>query len=69
MYSRSTDVLAQRSEQLEGEARLRAEEQMHKAAVEGGILERARVSADLTLQALLRSLGFEHVQIDWADKS
>ena len=69
VYSRSTDVLAERSEQLEGEARRRAEEQMRKAAVEGGILDRARASADRTLRALMRSLGFGHVEIDWADRS
>jgi hypothetical protein len=69
VYSRSTDVLAERSEQLEGEARRRAEEQMRKAAVEGGILDRARASADRTLRALIRSLGFGHVEIDWADRS
>ena len=57
VYSRSTDVLAERSEQLEGEARRRAEEQMRKAAVDGGILDRARASAEGTLRTLLRSWG------------
>jgi hypothetical protein len=69
VYSRTTDVLAERSEQLEGVARGHAEEQMRKAAVEGGILDRARASADRTLRSLLRSLGFEHVTLDWADRS
>jgi hypothetical protein len=67
IYTRSTDVLANRNEQLEGEARRQAEEQMRKAAVDGGILVRARASADRTLRALLRSLGYEQVTIAWAE--
>jgi hypothetical protein len=68
VYSRRTDVLAVRNEQLEGEARRQAEEQMRKQAVDAGILERARASADRTLRALLRSLGYQQVDLDWADR-
>jgi hypothetical protein len=68
VYSRSTDVLAARNEQLEGAARRGAEEQMRKAALDGGILERAKTSADRTLRALLRSLGYAEVDLDWADR-
>src|SRR5580704_9450967 len=39
VYSRTTDVLAVRNEQLEGEARLQAEEQMRAAAIDAGILD------------------------------
>jgi hypothetical protein len=66
VYSRSTDVLAQRNEQLEGEARRTAEEQMRKLAIDGGILERARASADRTLRALFRSLGYPNVELEWS---
>jgi hypothetical protein len=66
VYARSTDVLAQRNERLEGEARRTAEEQMRRAAVDAGILERARASAEQTLRALLRSMGYELASIDWA---
>jgi hypothetical protein len=69
VYSRSTDALAERNEQLEGAARRAAEEQMRKAAVDAGILERARASADRTLRALLRSLGYEQVELAWADRA
>lgn len=69
VYSRSTDLLAERNEQLEGAARRLAEEQMRKVAVDGGILERARASADRTLRALLRSLGYDVVEITWADRA
>jgi hypothetical protein len=68
VYSRATDVLAQRNEQLEGEARRLAEAQMRKMAVDAGILERARASADRTLRALLHSLGHSQVEIVWADR-
>jgi hypothetical protein len=68
VYSRSTDVLAIRNEQLEGAARRSAEEQMRKAAIDGGILERAKASADRTLRALLRSLGYEEIDLDWPDR-
>jgi hypothetical protein len=68
VYSRRTDVLAARNEQLEGDARRRAEDEMRKQAIEAGILERARVSADRTLRALLHSLGCEQVELDWQDR-
>jgi hypothetical protein len=68
VYSRATDVLAERNERLEGEARRQAEEQMRKAAVEAGILDRARASADRTLRALLRSLGYVDVELTWVDR-
>jgi hypothetical protein len=62
-------VLAARNEQLEGEARRAAEEQMRKAAIDEGILDRARTSAERTLRALLRPMGYEKVDIDWGDRS
>jgi len=68
VYSRSTDTLAARSEQLEGQARRTAEETMRKAAVDAGVLERARASADRTVRALLHSFGYDLVDIDWADR-
>jgi hypothetical protein len=69
VYSRSTDLLAHRNEQLEGDARRTAEEQMRKAAIDEGILERARTSAERTLGALLRELGYQNVEIDWTERS
>jgi hypothetical protein len=67
VYSRSTDVLAARNEQLEGQARLAAEEQMRKAAIDQGIIERARASAGRTIVALLHSLGYVNVELSWPD--
>jgi hypothetical protein len=68
VYSRSTDMLAERKEGLEGDARRAAEEQMRKAALDAGILDRARAGADRTLRALLRSFGYDEVELDWADR-
>ncbi len=68
VYVRSTDVFAQRNEQLEGEARRRAEEAIGRAAVDAGILDRARQSTEQTLRALARSLGYERAEIDWSDR-
>lgn len=68
VYGRSTDVLAVRNEHLEGEARAQAEEMMRKEAVDAGILERARASAEGTLRAILRPLGYSEVGIEWPDR-
>jgi Protein of unknown function (DUF4230) len=68
VYSRSTDTLARRNEQLEGAARLKAEEQMRQAAIDAGILDRARASVERTLRSLLRALGYENADLDWADR-
>jgi hypothetical protein len=68
VFTRATDVLAVRNEQLEGAARRAAEDQMRATAIERGILDRARASADRTLAALLGSMGFEHVELDWSDR-
>jgi hypothetical protein len=67
-YSRHTDTMAKRNEQLEGDARRRAEEQMRKQAVDAGILDRARTSADRTVRALLQSLGCSQIDLDWQDR-
>ncbi len=67
-YSRHTDTMAKRNEQLEGDARRHAEEQMRKQAVDAGILDRARTSADRTVRALLQSLGCTQIDLDWQDR-
>ncbi|HEY8091530.1 MAG TPA: DUF4230 domain-containing protein [Polyangiaceae bacterium] len=65
VFGRSTDVLAERKEELEGLARKEAAEQIEKGARAGGILDRARASAERTVRALLQSLGFEKIAIEW----
>ncbi len=65
VYGRSTDLLATRKEELEGLARKEAAEQIEKGARDGGILDRARTSAERTVRALLGSLGFQRVVVEW----
>jgi P2-related tail formation protein len=66
---RTTDALASHNESLEGQARRAAEEQMRAAAIAEGIFDHARAGAERTLRALLRPLGYEHVEIEWPEKS
>jgi len=66
VYERHTDVLASRNERLEGLARSEAEKQMRQAAIDEGILARARANAERTVRGLLRSLGYTSVDVQWA---
>jgi hypothetical protein len=68
VYSRSTDTLAKRNEQLESKARAEAESAMREGAIKGGILGKARAQAERTVHATLRSLGFEHITVAFRDK-
>ncbi|MFW5875439.1 MAG: DUF4230 domain-containing protein [Myxococcota bacterium] len=68
VHTRSTDLLAQRDETLESRARRRAEEDLEQAAIEAGILRRARRNAGETVRSLVRALGFERVDVQWADR-
>jgi uncharacterized protein DUF4230 len=63
VYSRSTDVLAQRKEDLETRARQAAERTLEDDAVASGILDRARTNAEQTVAALVRSLGYTNVTV------
>ena len=66
VFNRATDTFASRNEDLEGKARADAEASMLRAALDQGILERARASAERELRALLHSLGFEVVELEFA---
>ncbi len=65
VYGRSTDLLATRKEELETLARKEAAGQIERGAREGGILDRARASAERTVRALVLSLGFQKVLVEW----
>lgn len=65
VHSRSTDALAVRTETLETRARQAAEHTLREAAIDAGILQRARLNAVSTLTTLLRSLGFEQVDLQF----
>jgi hypothetical protein len=63
VHSRKTGLLARRSEGLEGRARAEAERALGEAAREAGILRRAEASAAKTVESLVRSLGYEEVEV------
>lgn len=67
VYERRTDVLASRNETLEGMARGEAEKQMRQAAIDQGILARAKTNAERTVRGLLRSLGYTRVDVQWRE--
>jgi hypothetical protein len=67
VHSRSTDILAQRREELETEARREAERTLEASAIEAGILDRARENARRTVGALVRSLGYTEVTVRFRD--
>ncbi len=63
VFSRETDLLARRSNELETRARRAAEEAIRNAALEAGILDRASTGARDTVGTLVRALGYENVEI------
>jgi len=67
VHSRKTDLLAKPDLDMEKRARQLAEETIRSAALDTGILERARENAERTLGALLRSLGYEQFELSWRE--
>ncbi|OLC57653.1 MAG: hypothetical protein AUH85_02730 [Chloroflexi bacterium 13_1_40CM_4_68_4] len=67
IYSRTTDLLAQRHEDLETRARQEAERTLEQSALERGILDRARTNAERTIESLIRSLGYTYVTVVWRE--
>lgn len=63
VFSRSTDLLARRNEQLESNARRQAVKAIQAAAEEPDIMKRARDNADKQLSALAKALGANHVDV------
>ncbi|MDQ3035852.1 MAG: DUF4230 domain-containing protein [Myxococcota bacterium] len=67
VHSRRTDMLARRGQHLESQARREAERTLESSAIEAGILDRARGNAARTVESLVRSLGYEDVEVRFAD--
>jgi hypothetical protein len=63
VHARRTGALAERKENLETRARQEAERALLEAAREAGILARAGENARRNVEALVRSLGYEHVEV------
>ena len=67
VHTRRTDLLAQRKDEIETRARQLAEASIREGALQASILDKAKQSAEHTLTALLRSLGYDQVVVEWAD--
>lgn len=65
VHTRTTDLLAQRKESLETDARQAAERTLQSAAEDAGIVRRAEESVKRTVESLVRSLGFAKVSVDF----
>jgi hypothetical protein len=63
VHTRRTGLLADRKENLEGEARKRAEQALSDAALTAGILGKADENARRIVTELVRSLGFNHIDV------
>lgn len=61
IYDRDTGVLRRRDINLETEARQAAEDEIEKAALDDGILEKASLNAENYLYRFLRELGYPEV--------
>ncbi len=64
VYSRTTGLLVPADQNLESDARAKAQQQLQQAALSDGILDAARKNARSTVTALLYSFGFQHVEVD-----
>lgn len=69
VHTRKTDLFAKRKESLETEARQAAERTLREAAEENGIREKAEQSVARTVRSLVRSLGFERVEVNFRENS
>lgn len=69
VHTRKTDLLASRKESLETDARRAAERTLQAAAEDKGILKRAEDSVERAVRNLVRSLGFETVNVDFKARS
>lgn len=65
VHSRRTDALTKPDQNLETDARKRAELAIHDGAIEAGILQHAQANAAATVRALALSFGYQSVVIDW----
>lgn len=63
VYARSTGLLVPADQNLESETRMKAQDQLQKAALSDGILDAARKNARATITTLLYSLGFQKVDV------
>ena len=63
VYSRDTGLLVSADPNLETEVRKAAEDQIGQAAIQDGILAKAKTNAQASIETLLYSLGFHTVDV------
>ncbi len=63
VYARSTGILVPADQDLETNARTKAEQQLKSAALSDGILDVARKNARASIALMLGGLGFDHVDV------
>lgn len=63
VYARSTGLLVPADQNLEADARTKAEQQLQAAALSDGILDVARKNARASIAVMLSGLGFDHVEV------
>ncbi len=63
VYARTTGVLVPADQNLESDARAKAQQQLQAAALSDGILDAARKNARASIALLLTTLGFERVDV------
>ena len=63
VYERTTGLLVPPDPNLESQVRLAAEQQITKAALDDGILDKARQNARVSVKGLLYALGFHTVDV------
>jgi hypothetical protein len=61
VYDRETGIFSKGMTELETKARQAAEEEIHKTAVEDGILDQATTNAEVFLERMFNQLGYERV--------
>jgi len=64
IYSRTTGLLVAPDPNLESQVRQAAEQQIGQAALDDGILDKARQNARISVTALLSGLGFHSVDVE-----
>ena len=64
VYSRTTGLLVPEDSNLESDTRQKAIDQVRQAAIDAGILTKARDNARATLTTLLQGLGFQQITVD-----
>lgn len=69
VFDRDTGLFTKGDSQLESDARQIAEEVLVNAALEHGIMERARENAEETIASLLRGVGYTEVVFTYPEPS